>query len=57
MKTQENLHFSLHFWKKIRKLQIRPSVVEWPQTSATIAVAVGPKSSATAVELRPSVQH
>ena len=29
----------------------------WPKTSATVAVAVGVKSSATAVELWPSVQH
>ena len=28
-----------------------------PQTSATEAVAVGIKSLATAVDLRPSVQH
>ena len=28
-----------------------------PQTSATVAVAVGLKSSATAVDLWPSVQH
>ena len=46
--------FQPPFWKKLRKLQIKPSAVEWPQSSAT--VAVGLKSSATAVELRPSVQ-
>ena len=27
MKTQESLHFSIHFGKKLRRLQIRPSAV------------------------------
>ena len=57
MKIQESLHFSQCISlisasileKKLRKLQIRPS--------ATVAVSVGLKSSAKAVELRPSVQH
>ena len=43
--------------KKLRKLQIRPSAVEMALTLATVAVAVGLKSSASAVELWPSVQH
>ena len=38
--------FQPPFWKKIRKLPMKPS--------ATVAVAVGLKSLATAVELRPS---
>ena len=46
MKTQESLHFSLHFGKKTKKT-----------LNKTIAVAVGLKSSDTAVEPRPLVQH
>ena len=49
--------FQPPFCKKLRKLQIKPSAVGIASNSATVAVAVGLKSSATAIELRPSVQH
>ena len=44
------------FWKKLRKLPKNLRPYELPQTSATVAVAVVLKSSATAVELRSSVK-
>ena len=43
--------------KKLKIILILPTAVEWPQTLAPVAVAVGLKSSATAVELRLSVQY
>ena len=49
--------FQPPFWKKLRKLPIRPSAVEWPQTSATVVVAVGLKYLARPVELLSLVQH
>ena len=42
MKNTRKLAFHHSFWKKLRKLQIRPL--------ATVVVAVGLKSSATAIQ-------
>ena len=47
MKTQESLHLASIFEKRKTK----------KTTNKTIAVALGLKSSATAVDLRPLVQH
>ena len=49
MKNKTKLSFQPPSWKKLQIMQIFPT--------ATVAVAEGLKSLATAVELRPLVQH
>ena len=50
--------FQAPIWEKNKKTtnkNLRPQ--EWPQTLVAVALAVGLKSSAMAVELWPLVQH